>query len=441
MGVSRLNSNPSKEIDVLLICALKDEYDQVLEVREGLIGGAWEEKNDLASGRIVADGVFRANGDTEIMIRATYMSFMGREQAQAIVSQSISGHSVKCIAMSGICAGRRGKVELGDVVFADRLWSYDFGKSIVENGKEVFQGDTLQYRPGEVYVQHMQNTKPSIDNLWVGTRPKLTYEYQENWVLLQLMNDRDPLQHPDITQNCPDWAEVLQRLWEREWVNEPLDITDAGRKHIATLVLLYPDALPRPTGFQIHVAPMATGATVKEDKEIFSILAGSARKVLALDMEASGVAALAEAHGIPAVIAKGVSDCGDTFKDDRYRKFGARASAESVIALLRNTSHLYLKNCDVSNGVVSKLDGTKSRDLIHELADLYPDMQDIRSVWERAGGKVSDIENLPRPRDLWQRIWGRCNKGAAVKPRQLLLAVIQDYPENEVFTHALKELH
>jgi nucleoside phosphorylase len=441
--MSLLKHNTNDEVDVLLICALKDEYDQVLKVTKGLIGSQWEEKNDSISGRIIADAEFQTQGDTKIKVRTTYIGFMGREQAQAIASQAISAQPVKCIAMSGICAGRRGKVQLGDVVLADRLWSYDAGKSVVEDGKEVFQGDALQYRPSEIYVQHMQNIKTSDDNVWVSTRPNLTYEMQENWVLKQLLNHCDPLQHSDVTTNCPDWTEVIQRLWQRKWVDKLMHIMDSGRIHIEKTSTLYPHELPCSANFQIHVAPMTTGATVKEDKEIFSTLAGSARKVLALDMEASGLAALAEAHDIPVLIAKGVSDFGDTFKDDRYREFGARASAEVLIKLLRDTSHLYIKNKDNSSlsvGIKSTEAVVYSQDLIHTLADLYPDMQDIRSVWERAGGRASEVENLPRPRDLWQRIWRRCNNGAAVSPFQLLTAVTQDYPSNKIFTQILSDL-
>ncbi|MEM9494206.1 MAG: hypothetical protein AAGC55_33985, partial [Myxococcota bacterium] len=54
--------------------------------------------------------------------------------------------------MSGICAGRRGKVALGDVIFANRLWSYDAGKQT-----DRFQGDPLQYRPQRGWVQRMQS--------------------------------------------------------------------------------------------------------------------------------------------------------------------------------------------------------------------------------------------------------------------------------------------
>jgi nucleoside phosphorylase len=40
--------------------------------------------------------------------------------------------------MVGICAGVRGKVEIGDIIFADPVWDY-------QSGKVVKQGDVLQF--------------------------------------------------------------------------------------------------------------------------------------------------------------------------------------------------------------------------------------------------------------------------------------------------------
>lgn len=129
-------------IDILLFCALEDEYNQVLQVKDGLSEQGWMEKHDQ-SGRIVADGIFATHHGKEITVRTTWMAYMGREQAQAVASASNQNTPVKCIAMSGICAGSRGKVGLGDVVFANRLWSYDAGKLVVEDGVEKFEGDML----------------------------------------------------------------------------------------------------------------------------------------------------------------------------------------------------------------------------------------------------------------------------------------------------------
>lgn len=190
---SNLNaaSSATVEVDVLLICALKEEYDQVLKVKDGLIYPAWEECV-VADGWIVSDGSFETPSGIRLNIRTTWSSHMGREQAQAVASKLILLRPVHCIAMSGICAGWRGKVNLGDVIFADRLWSYDAGKRTKENGVYVVKKDTLPYILEKTWVQRMQNFVVPSNAPWLETRPAVPLESQENWVLLRMLHGENP---------------------------------------------------------------------------------------------------------------------------------------------------------------------------------------------------------------------------------------------------------
>jgi hypothetical protein len=81
------------------------------------------------------------------------------------------------------------------------------------------------------------------------------------------------------------------------------------------------------------------------------------------------------------------------------------------------------------------------RDLINVLAEEYPDVQHARALWERAGGKGSEVENITRPRDLWQRLWLRSRQGALARPEKLLQAALDDLPDNAVLQHYLTLLN
>ena len=327
------SSKANDSVDVLLICALKDEYDEVLKVTDGIVK-VWVEHPD-ANGWMVADATFNTTSGNLLTIRATHASYMGREQVQALASKMIHDNPAKCIAMSGICAGRRGGVNLGDVIFADRLWSYDAGKITVENGKPRFQADPIQFNPSQEWVQRMPHVHKSLNTSWLIERPALTLEYQEAWLILRILCGDDPRQHQDFAAECPDWPDVLKRLWVRQWLEKPMTLTASGRQQAEELHLLHHNGLPKPANFKIHVAPIGTGAAVNEDCCIFDRLAESMRKVLGIEMEASALGALGDIYNIPVVVAKGVSDFGDTLKDDRYRQFAARASAECLISFLR----------------------------------------------------------------------------------------------------------
>lgn len=75
------------------------------------------------------------------------------------------------------------------------------------------------------------------------------------------------------------------------------------------------------------------------------------------------------------------------------------------------------------------------RDLLDFLADSYPDVRDARAVWQRAGGRAAEVENIARPFDLWQNLWRRSVQGAAAQPKALLREVQQEHPNNPVVAH------
>lgn len=442
MLTTTLKLDPDAPVDVLLVCALKDEYDQVLAVSDDPLRSGWIEHIG-PRGWTVADGSFATKTGRPLSIRATWATHMGREQAQAVASALIQAHPARCLAMSGICAGRRGKINLGDVIFADRLWSYDAGKIEKEDGKDRFYGDILQFRPAPTWVQRMQALSVPSKAIWLTDRPILSLEQQEDWTLLRLLAGDDPRQNPDFDSACPDWTAVLQRLWKRDWVEKSLVLTEVGREKANELSLLYPRALPKQSEFKLHVGPLATGAAVTEDDGIFPRLATSMRKVLGVEMEASALGALGEMHGVPVVVAKGVSDHGDSFKDDRYRVFAARAAAECLIALLRGCADL-LPHLSTSGSVTASEEMPKPGfplNIIRELAELYPSVGDARALWERAGGRRSEVEDVPRPVDLWQRLWGNSARGAGVQPVTLLRAALDDHPNNTTLTEHWAQLN
>ncbi|NDV17803.1 phosphorylase [Pseudodesulfovibrio sp. JC047] len=415
------------QVDVLLICALKDEFDQILQVSDGLIEPGWQHETS-PQGWTLAKGSFESVTDEPLTICTSWAPHMGRENALALASVLLQDIPAKCVAMSGICGGQRGKVALGDVILADRLWSYDSGKIVAQDGEKKFLGDINQVNPPPIWVQRMQNVSVSESEEWLKLRPELTLEYQEQWAIMTMTEGHTPHQHQDFSRYCPDWKNVVSRLKKREWVDGEIKLSNSGRKEAEALARDYPTGLPTPAPFAIHVAPIATGAAVIEDDHFFENLKGSMRKTLGVEMEASAIGTFAGFNTIPAIVAKGVSDCGDPLKDDRYREFAARASAEVLISLLRQSKDLLQPPASRTPPVASGSEVPV--DLIEILAEEYPDTRDARSVWERAGGRKGEVENNPRPKDLWQRLWNKSIQGASVTPKKLLQAALDDLPNN-----------
>lgn len=418
-----------KMTDVLIICALRDEYNALLQTLDG--STSWKE--EFVEGWTIAKTTL-ASPSGALSIMATWQNFMGREQAIAATTSLLQQekNKIKCICMTGICAGRRGKVHLGDVIFADRLWSYDAGKSVVIEGVEIFQGDQLQFRPNPKILQRMQSFKLEEEK-WLELRPTYSLDYQERWLILQLLEGNQPTNNEIFKTYCPGFTEVVKRLRKRNWVTaQGFHLTDAGLKEATKLKEESLFGLTNDPDFSFHIAPMATGSTVKEDENIFNYLADrDMRKVLGIDMEASGLAALGEILNIPIIISKAVSDYGDTFKDDTYRHFASRAAAECLIKLLINCSDLILDKQEI-NELTSEVSALSNKGLINELSSIYYDVNSIRSIWVKSGGKPSDISNISNISDLWFELIHKATNGANVTINNLIKNILIDFPNNKL---------
>ena len=75
-------------------------------------------------GRPVALRRFEGRDGKALRVVATWAPDMGGVVTAALATELIKTYRPGCLAMCGICAGRRGKVSLGDVIFADRLYTY-----------------------------------------------------------------------------------------------------------------------------------------------------------------------------------------------------------------------------------------------------------------------------------------------------------------------------
>lgn len=427
-----IDPNFHGKTDVLIVCALKDEYDAVKCVEEGLVGDGWVERPSVG-GWLASFATFHSVDGHPFHVCATFGAQMGREHNQALAAAFANALCPQLIGMTGICAGRRGKVNLGDVIFADRVWSYDAGKLTVDDlGAMRFQGDPIVYSPPDVWVQRLRALSPAFGE-WQDLRPQLPLEWQEEWVLRVLADQRDPRNDAEFAKRCPDWSDVIARLREKSLVEQSLELSDAGRAFIDEARLSHPSQPPTSAGYALHVAPIATGAAVQEDPNIFDKLSGSMRKVLGLDMEASAIGALAKSLSVPFIVAKGVSDCGDPLKDDRYRLFAARASAECFLDLVRRAYDLLVKPLSPARGAPPTPPPTGTpvpAEVVRELASLYPDRESARALWERAGGATYEVENVANPRDMWQRLWLNACRGARVSTGALLNAALEDFPNN-----------
>jgi nucleoside phosphorylase len=228
------------------------------------------------------------------------------------------------------------------------------------------------------------------------------------WFLERLHKGQDARKHPARSRYFArgSWSQRVSRL-EADglvtWAGEAWALTDAGTAKITRILaddVDGPDRLP----FAVMAGPIASGSAVVQDPDIWGRLKGmGARKVLGLEMEAATVATVASDREVPYwLVAKGVMDHADFAKDDRFKEFAARASAEVLFALLGLLLPGQSGGRDAVPGpeaTAGKVPGAVKLDVIVRLNVDWPDLADLVGVppYQRARFGHSD-----EPRGVWE---------------------------------------
>jgi nucleoside phosphorylase len=379
-----MSSKP--RVDILILVAVPDELRVIREVEDD-----WVENTD-SSGYpyYIRDDIGLAGNSLSIAIARPIN--MGGDFAANLATRLIIELRPRCLAMVGVCAGKRDKTFLGDVIVADRVFRYDAGKTTAFIKGEIIEKDFLsdiktynlnpkwKYRaddfPVDSWVEAIKNKRP------------VSIQYQEGWLLNTLsackQEDMQALiESPQAMEHCPNWKETLDSLEKKDLIkiaetaDDLLFLTDKGRSIANRARIKYRGNIQDPSEPKIHVAPIGTGSSVIEDPDIFKEVMSSVRKVLAIEMEAAAVGAIAEIEDVKhCIIAKAVSDYGDSDKNDHFREYAIETSYRFLIAFLREAlvdeekqypqHESSLAKNDVSEVVPMALPNLENRDLVLE---------------------------------------------------------------------------
>ncbi|MEP7124880.1 MAG: pentapeptide repeat-containing protein, partial [Byssovorax sp.] len=328
-------------VDVLILTALQDELDAVLALGETGRAG-WEERKDEKGFRLYRTAVPNGRGGV-LTIAAAWIGEMGPSNASMRAQQLVEELTPACLAMCGICAGDRQKVALGDVIVADQLYRYDEGKVVAGKRKAPVVWHSL--RTFDLQATWKMDAAFLARELNLASlsqaRPK-SRAAQRRWLLSTLLahhetNGVSPGSHVDRKSKCPDWTELVPEAQEAGLVALQagrFSLTPAGREQALNDQALHIDGLPEDPSFKVHVGAIATGAAVQEDPALFKRLRHLVRTTLGVEMEGAAIGDVAARFKKPAIVIKAVSDHADHDKDDSFREFACRASAEVLLAFL-----------------------------------------------------------------------------------------------------------
>jgi len=168
--VQKLSSSEN-DFDVAIITALRTpELEEVLN-----LDYQWKQlniPNDFSNYFI---GKLNIAGNQNINVIATSLPQMGMVATSVSVMKVLNNFKPKYIIMTGICAGIKGKVQLGDLVISDMSFDSGSGKiSADHTGEEKFEPDFKSIPlAGDLKQQFIElsmnkNVLRTIKDLWKG---------------------------------------------------------------------------------------------------------------------------------------------------------------------------------------------------------------------------------------------------------------------------------
>lgn len=119
----------SDSFDVLIVCALSEERDRVFDA----FGVSVEDRKRTFQGfRSDYNFIYQQFSYAGFNIAIVTQNSMGMATAASVTTRAILAMNPKIVAMTGICAGRKSKVSLGDIIVADQVFDYTAGKKYVD---------------------------------------------------------------------------------------------------------------------------------------------------------------------------------------------------------------------------------------------------------------------------------------------------------------------
>jgi nucleoside phosphorylase/CheY-like chemotaxis protein len=147
-------------IDLAIVCALaRPELEEVLKLPWN-----WSSSRPLDDQTFVHDGHFEVDGKT-ITVCATAAPRVGMVATSLRSATIIALLRPRLIAMCGICAGVKEKVEIADVLLADPAWDFQSGKRVRDGAGARFAFSPHQIPAAPLIRSHLEQIRDDLPSL------------------------------------------------------------------------------------------------------------------------------------------------------------------------------------------------------------------------------------------------------------------------------------
>src|SRR2546423_12138042 len=159
----------SQLVDICVVCALPEEVRAFLEVVQQHCEDSIEERMSPRYHYSYRFATIKNNKDEPLNLHISWLPRYGPQEMTLHLSRILEECQPRIAIMTGICAGDAQRVQLGDLVVAERTFTYDNGKfTFDEHGRNVHLHDTLTYQLDANILQFLglfEEWKPVVARL------------------------------------------------------------------------------------------------------------------------------------------------------------------------------------------------------------------------------------------------------------------------------------
>jgi nucleoside phosphorylase len=161
--------NHAQSFDVCIVCALPEEARAFLDVVRQQYEGAIEERSSPRYHYSYRFATIKNDKDETLNLHVSWLPRYGPPEMTLHLSHVLEECQPRIAIMTGICAGDAQRVHLGDLVVAERTFTYDNGKfTLDEHGRSVHLHDTMTYQLDANILQFLRlfdDWKPLVARL------------------------------------------------------------------------------------------------------------------------------------------------------------------------------------------------------------------------------------------------------------------------------------
>lgn len=331
---------PRSLCDVCIVCALPEEAQAFMDMARFLYNIEFTLAYSGHDQRPYYAAQLPDRTGRPITMHLSWLPGYGPEETALHLRPVLEEFHPRLAAMTGICAGDKKKVCLGDIIVAERAFLADSGKFIIDGQsqqKHLLDTNTWHTDMRTLHFARLfRRWEEAVARL---ARPS-SRRQQRDWLLQRLLSAPgycvDMIPQAELEGHAPAWRMLVSALQQPP--HPYLTTQRALLKPGEILEMRYgPQPFPYtdPPQSTCHIAPIASSYAVRSDNP-FSAVQVPVRGTLAIDMEgATFYRTMAEFSGIRSLLVKGVSDYADNDKDDTYHQYAAKASAAYLLSLLR----------------------------------------------------------------------------------------------------------